>query len=226
MLYVYKEWYGGVDWHDAQTVEEMLKDAYGNLAVDNKESAEEIIMTDIMTAHPYLDKEKAKAAYFGSRKDGQYTVNIPQEDGSCDDSQTCQVKKGEICETYMHGQVSFWIYYDIKEIKTENVVFTVEQHFYAPMRGVPIIGRIYHEPFNTLEEAEAYKNSEVFSADWKNKVDIFVHDKSKITATDWFVSNMKLIELMRNLGQTHNDDTFAINVNLHKKKLQEYKPAA
>ena len=64
--------------------------------------------------------------------------------------------------------------YHIDEIEQEKVAYLVSEHVVNPGKCSDLLERVYHEPFDSLEEAIAYEIiSEAFSGYYSNTDNVF-----------------------------------------------------
>lgn len=125
--------------------------------------------------------------------------------------------KGYSLELYYYGgQVSYLTDYEISDIPQEQVCYLVEEHFHAYTKGVPLVERFYHKPFRELKEAEGYLET-LSRHDEDSEISIQVYDLQAISSTEWFQSNMEVIEL----SSEDAEKGYAVFVKSHMENLKK-----
>ena len=230
-MYIKKFTYGGLDWHDcAQHVVQLSCNGEYDVA-----NPKEIIISDILRAYPYLDEKSVRVAIEeGSTYEfviktpvieGENTLYADCEsmciDGSIFYENTGKIEGAslEISESYAWGQISYVTNYELEELEKANLLYLVEEQFLCPTKGVPIVERIYHEPFLELCKAESYKESLQLHANVRSKKELLIFGK-EILEKEWYKLNMEAVELMREKKRDIYDPTFSIFVDTHIEKLK------
>lgn len=218
-MYIKGTCYGGMDWHDSKLIITQLK---WDGKYDIPESkVTDCIVNDILQQFPYLDPMDI---YFSVLNDRPYKfpllyqkddeVVYPEEyEGTW--ISVGEIKGFSVKETYIGG-CNYSTHYSAEAISEEQLCYIAEEHFYAYSKGVPLVERFYHAPFRRLDEAEAHlKTMKKHAPD--AELSIQIYNLEEISATDWFQSNMKAVEL----SSGDPEKGYAIVVDLHIENLKK-----
>lgn len=218
-MYIKGTCYGGMDWHDSKLIITQMK---WDGKYDVPESkVTDCIVNDILQQFSYLDPTDI---YFAVLNDQPYKFPLlylkddeavyPEGDEE-DWISVGEIKGLSIKESYIGG-CDYSTYYSVEAIPEEQLCYIPEEHFYAYSKGVPLVERFYHAPFQRLDEAEVYlKTMKKHAPD--AEVSIQIYNLKEISATDWFQSNMKVVEL----SSGDPEKGYAIVVDLHIENLKK-----
>lgn len=118
--------------------------------------------------------------------------------------------------------------YHIDEIEPEKVAYLVSEHVVNPGKGSDLLERVYHEPFDSLEEAIAYQTEQMkdyvhegcaWSQDSGFKISIV--DKEAILQDSWYKDNMLALDYIDKLGLNPADYRFYRSAHGVVETLQE-----
>ena len=235
MITLKRSTYGGIDWHDSKTTIAFVlaeDGGYDHLSEDNARIA---MRNNIISQFPE-EAEKILKAFETNKpvefpiKAGHYDANgeyiedsygeVIVENGKTYYEASVKVnpEKLKVSTEYYFGQINFCTYYYIEEVK--NPVYAVIENFLAVTKGVPSIERMYHKPFNTLEEAEAYKEQLKPHENYNTEVYIAVFDLDNINQ-DWYNNQIKVIEILEQKPELLYADSFNPYVKAHYENVKE-----
>ena len=222
-MFIKRVFYGGIDWHDSYQTITQIK--LGNQFEIPVSKVTDCIINDITREIPYLDPIDL---YNASLRNKTYRFPaltlengklIFQEEYEDIWESYGEIKGYSLKLYYYGGQASYQIDYEISDIPLEQICYLVEEHFYAYAKGVPLIERFYHKPFEKLKEAEAYLKT-LKKHDERSEISIQVYNLQEISSTKWFQTNMEVIRLSSEDAEK-NYAVFAANhiENLRKSHL-------
>lgn len=96
--------------------------------------------------------------------------------------------------------------YKVSEIEKQNVAYLVSEHIVNPGKGCDLLERLYHEPFTSLEEAQAYMDK--LNKDYDHSGGAYressgyklsIVDKEAILENPWYKNNMLALDYMQRL---------------------------
>lgn len=96
--------------------------------------------------------------------------------------------------------------YGVSEIEKQNVAYLVSEHIVNPGKGCDLLERLYHEPFTSLEEAQAYMDE--LNKDYDHSGSAYressgyklsIVDKEAILENPWYKNNMLALDYMQRL---------------------------
>jgi hypothetical protein len=240
-----KNIYEGIDWHDKTTYEYQVGingDYNTKDVVIPDDKINDVILKNIIKSltrdgvFPY-NLEKIKEVLFDETKTKKYVEPEPNASEFKDDN-------GEI---FYSDDISFY-WYDFKGNKLFSIGRTawcgqwestthyyldpepinkgymVTERFGCPAKGTPTVERLFHDVFDTYEEAKTYFDAfECLNQEktrFGSEKQIAICDKDKIKETEWYRLNKEAATLMREKGVSKEDDTFSIFVETHIKHLK------
>lgn len=223
---------GGLDWHDISTWSNFLKEG-GKFEIKNvfeviaKHVYEELQKMHISTSNPEsktvlesIPSLEEVTEYICDKK----TFKVTSKDGYELEAYWDPVEN-TLNQYFYAGQVSYHVYYDIKEIAPENLIYIAIENFLCPMKGISSVERFYKAPFTNLEDAQ--KECERIRAAIKERVDDRVQsepiiaDCNVITKTDWYKYNMQVIDILAAHPEIDNEENFKVLVQPHLDALKE-----
>lgn len=222
-MFIKKISYGGMDWHDSHQAITQIK--WNKQFEIPASKVTDCIINDIMQEVPYLNPVdfynavlRNKTYRFPLLIWENRNVLIPEEDEDIWESYG-EIKGYSLNLYYYGGQISYLIDYIISDIPQEQICYLVEEHFYAYAKGVPLVERFYHRPFEKLEEAETYLKT-LKKHDERSEISIQIYNLQEICSTKWFQANMKVIELSS--GDTEKN--YAVFLANHIENLKKCSP--
>ena len=197
-MFIKRVIYGGSDWHDSyQTITQIKWNNQFEIPVSK---VTDCIVNNIMQDLPDLDPIdfynavlRNKTYRFPVLISENEKIIFPEEDEDIWESYG-EIQGYSLNLYYYGGQVSEQIDYEISDIPQKQICYLVEEHFYAYAKGVPLIERFYHRPFEKLKEAESYLKT-LEKHDERSKISIQVYNLQEISSTEWFRTNMEVIKL-------------------------------
>lgn len=239
-MYITASTYGGIDWHDSRTRNEQLKcnDSY-NIG---KEAVPEVIADDIAKDFPYVENIREKILQALSQKTCfQFAIKTEETDSegktTYKDCESCKMNGQTYLEQeavfdgneltlsrdYAYGQVSYITSYYVEDIPDNQLGFIVTEDFLAPVKGIPLVQRLYHDIFDDQDTAQNYaKNLKLHVLQYpKSIVTFLVCNRQKTSLQPWYQSEMDAIKLMEEKGQTYLDDSFCIFTKSHIENLKK-----
>ena len=128
----------------------------------------------------------------------------------------------KIDASYAWGQFNYETCYVAEKANPGDVKYLVEEQFYCPTKGVPLVERFYEEPFENLEEAKKYFDEMKVHEDMDCGKELLIFDtKTQPRDKGWYNCNVKALLLMKEKGQTHLDASFRIFVDSHIEELEK-----
>lgn len=243
-MYIEETIYGGIDWHDSNTINTQLEI---NGDYDLKEEDAAGIIADrivkLLGDKSGMSNGEFKDLILNSfKKECDTTIRLYFEgqDEEIVDEFGKTYYENELVLTPMEkhddptyiygfsvnaafGQVSH--VYSYFGIKPQNPCYVVLENFLAPRKGVPSIERIYRDVFFDDKEAKDYLDKmELHSKDVNllgSRKELLVRDYDKMKEGEWYKSNMEAISLMDEKGATPYDDAFSIFPDTHIKNLNQ-----
>lgn len=239
-MYIITSTYGGMDWHDSRTIHEQLK--MGDSYNIKKESVPDVIADDIARYFPYVEDirenvlqallEKSCFQFAIKEAETDNTGNVTYK--NCEtydiDGQTYMEREAVFdgCELtlsqyYAYGQVSYLTTYYVIDIPNDQLGYIVTEDFLAPAKGVPLVGRLYHDIFDEQEAAQNYaENLKLHNLIYPSSiVTLLVCNKGKVSQTKWYQKQKEAMELMKEKRQTYLCDSFHIFAEKHIEKLRQ-----
>ena len=175
-MYISTSTYGGMDWHDSHTIYEQLKS--DNSYNIKEEMVPEAIADDIFKEFPYVEDIREKILQALSEKSCfRFIVKSGEKDSAGNMVyKDCEIyeadgkiyyeneaafdgEKKTLTLDYAFGQVSYTTTYYVKDIPDDQIGYIVTEDFLAPVKGVPLVQRLYHDIFNNLDAAQNYAES-------------------------------------------------------------------
>lgn len=239
-MYITASTYGGIDWHDSHTIYEQLK-SNGSYNI-GKEMVPEAIADDIARDFPYIENIREKILQALSQKTCfQFAIKTEETDSegkiTYKDCESCEMNgqiyleqeavfdgsKLTLSRDYAFGQVSYITSYYVEDIPDDQLGFTVTEDFLAPVKGVPLVQRLYHDIFTNLDAAQDYaKSLKLHDLQYpKSIVTFLVCNRQKISLQTWYQREMEAIKLMEKTGQTYLDESFCIFTETHIENLKK-----
>lgn len=239
-MYITASTYGGIDWHDSRTRNEQLKcnDSY-NIG---KEAVPEVIADDIAKDFPYVENIRENILQALSKKSCfQFAIKTKETDSegktTYKDCESCEMNGQTYLEQeavfdgneltlsrdYAYGQVSYITSYYVEDIPDDQLGFIVTEDFLAPVKGIPLVQRLYHDIFDDQGAAQSYAdNLKLHDLQYpKSIVTFLVCNRQKTSLQPWYQSEMDAIKLMEEKGQTYLDDSFCIFTKTHIENLKK-----
>lgn len=210
-IFIQKMTEGGIDWHDIKLITKQL--SFNSSFEIPKGEENKVITEDIVTLFPYVNHEELEKA-IETKTTIEFDTTGGKETFLSFDGET---KKLQI--EYMMGQICYTSQYFIEEIEENDIGYLVGEHFYAPTKGVPLVERIYHVPFTSLDEAKRYFEEMKLHSDFDSNKEILVISIKKVKETIWLKENIEAIQLMEEKNQTPFDKTFSIDSRSHLENL-------
>ena len=96
----------------------------------------------------------------------------------------------------------------IEDIPDDQLGYIVTEDFLAPIKGVPLVQRLYHDIFANLDAAQNYAES-------------LKRNRQKTSLQPWYQREMEAIRLMEKTGQTYLDKSFCIFTKNHIESLKK-----
>lgn len=239
-MYITASTYGGIDWHDSRTRNEQLK--YNNSYNIGKELVPEVIADDIAKDFPYVENIRENILQALSQKTCfQFEIKTKETDSegktTYKDCESCEMNGQTYLEQeavfdgneltlsrdYAYGQVSYITSYYVEDIPDNQLGFIVTEDFLAPVKGIPLVQRLYHDIFDNQDTAQNYaKNLKLHDLQYpKSIVTFLVCNRQKTSLQPWYQSEMDAIKLMVEKGQTYLDDSFCIFTKTHIENLKK-----
>lgn len=239
-MYITASTYGGIDWHDSRTRNEQLK--YNNSYNIGKEAVPEVIADDIAKDFPYVENIRENILQALSQKTCfQFAIKTKETDSegktTYKDCESCEMNGQTYLEQeavfdgneltlsrdYAYGQVSYITSYYVEDIPDDQLGFIVTEDFLAPVKGIPLVQRLYHDIFDDQDTAQNYaKNLKLHDLQYpKSIVTFLVCNRQKTSLQPWYQSEMDAIKLMEEKGQTYLDDSFCIFTKSHIENLKK-----
>ena len=124
---------------------------------------------------------------------------------------------------YAFGQVSYITTYYVEDIPDDQLGYMVTEDFLAPVKGVPLVQRLYHDIFDNPDAAQNYAdNLKLHDLSYpKSIVTFLVCNKQKISGHPWYQNEKEAMRLMEEKGQTYLDDSFHIFARRHIENLKK-----
>lgn len=215
-VFVQKITQGGIDWHDIKIIAKQLTH---NCSFEIPMGEENnVIIEDIIKDFPYINSEDLQKAI---KTETSFELDPIKNNIKCNETFIeFNGKKKELSFEYMMGQINYVTFYKIEEIEEEDIGYLVEEHFYCPSKGIPLVSRIYHEPFTSLNEAKSYFANMKLHTEFDSNKEIIVISLSNIR-NEWFEENIKAIQLMADKHQSPFDNSFSLFVKTHIENLNK-----
>lgn len=239
-MYITASTYGGIDWHDSRTRNEQLKrDGSYNIG---KEMVPEVIADDIAKDFPYVENIREKILQALSQKTCfQFAIKAKETDSegktTYKDCESCEMNGQTYLEQeavfdgneltlsrdYAYGQVSYITSYYVEDIPDNQLGFIVTEDFIAPVKGVPLVQRMYHDIFDDQDTAQSYAdNLKLHDFKYPTSVVTFhVCNKRKVSQEKWYQQQKEVMRLMEEKGQTYQDESFCIFAKTHIENLKK-----
>ena len=124
---------------------------------------------------------------------------------------------------YAFGQVSYITSYYVEDIPDNQLGFTVTEDFLAPVKGVPLVQRLYHDIFVDLDAAQNYaQNLKLHDLEYLKSIATFlVCNRQKTSLQPWYQRELEAMQLMEKTGQTYLDESFCIFAKTHIENLKK-----
>lgn len=158
--YIKMTYQNGIDWHDTYSRIEQIK-WNGKYEVDKSDLLEIVCYYTFKYFPPMKDHEEEvkKAIYEG--KAYSYPVCSGAESNTFDEEAymitiAARTDENTIEMNGWYECVSLGLYFDLYFVEEGKERFWVTEDFLAPFKGCTLAERLYHESFDTAEEAEAY----------------------------------------------------------------------
>lgn len=247
-MYIITSTYGGIDWHYSRTIYEQLK-SNGSYNI-GKEAVPEAIADDIAREFPYVENIREKILQALSEKNCfRFAIKTEVTDSkgkiTYKDCESCEMN-GQIyleqeaffdgseltlSRDYAFGQVSYLTSYYVEDIPDNQLGYIVTEDFLAPLKGVPLVQRLYHDIFADLDAAQNYAEGlKLHELRYpKSIVTFLVCNRQETSLQPWYQREMEAIRLMEKTGQTYLDESFQIFTRCHiddLKKLENRKETA
>lgn len=225
MFIVEKSCYGGIDWHDSRThLSQILNQNNEHLHASHS-AALKAVINDIILMYPDFYNDIMNAFQSGQifvapmkLDNGQDCEIIVEKDKVFYERDiTINPNELSIHVSYLFGQVEFVTNYSIREVNCPK--YFVIENFLATAKGVPSVERIYHIPFDTLEQANEYKSGLKPHSDLcPSEIGIFCNDVSSLNQ-EWLLLQYKIIKLIEITGASWYDNSFSIFMKKHIENL-------
>lgn len=239
-MYIVTSTYGGMDWHYSRTIYEQLK-SNGSYNIE-KEAVPEAIADDIAREFPYIENIREKILQALSEKNCfRFAIKTEETDSegkiTYKDCESCE-RNGQIyleqeavfdgseltlSRDYAFGQVSYITTYYVEDILDDQLGYIVTEDFLAPLKGVPLVQRLYHDIFDEPEAAQDYAdNLKLHGFKYPTSIVTFlVCNKGSALQTEWYKQQKEAMRLMEEKGQTYLDESFCIFVETHIENLKK-----
>ncbi len=176
-MYITASTYGGIDWYDSRTIYEQLRNN-GSLNIGD-EQIPETIADDIAKDFPYVENIREKILKTLAQKKNcfRFAIKSEETDGngkiSYKDCESCEMNGQTYLEReavfdgseltlnrdYAFGQVSYITTYYVEDIPDDQLGYIVTEDFLAPVKGVPLVQRLYHDIFDDPDAAQHYADN-------------------------------------------------------------------
>nr|WP_300769697.1 hypothetical protein [uncultured Acetatifactor sp.] len=238
-MYITASTYGGIDWHDSRTIHEQLK-SNGSYNIE-KDKVPEAIAEDIAKDFPYVEDIREKVLQALSEKSCfRFIIKSEEKDSAGNASyQDCASYEADgqiyyesaaafdggkqtLTQEYAFGQASYTTAYYAEDIPNSQLGYIVTEDFLAPVKGVPVVQRMYHDIFDRQDAAQIYAESlQLHEFQYPASIVTFlVCNKGKVSHNEWYRLQKEAMRLMDEKGQTHLDGSFHIFVKCHIKNLK------
>ena len=238
-MYITASTYGGIDWHDSRTIHEQLK-SNGSYNIE-KDKVPEAIAEDIAKGFPYVEDIREKVLQALSEKSCfRFIIKSEEKDSAGNASyQDCASYEADgqiyyesaaafdggkqtLTQEYAFGQASYTTAYYAEDIPNSQLGYIVTEDFLAPVKGVPVVQRMYHDIFDRQDAAQIYAESlQLHEFQYPASIVTFlVCNKGKVSHNEWYRLQKEAMRLMDEKGQTHLDGSFHIFVKCHIKNLK------
>lgn len=239
-MYITISTYGGIDWHDSRTIYEQLKcDGSYNIG---KEVVPEVIADDIARDFPYMENIREKILQaLSEKKRFQFAIKVEETDSegkiTYKDCESCEINgqiyleqeavfdgsKLTLSRDYAFGQVSYLTSYYVEDIPYDQLGYIVTEDFLAPVKGVPLVQRLYHDIFTDMDAAQNYAEGlKLHELQYPESIVTFlVCNRQKTSLQPWYQREMEAIRLMEKTGQTYLDESFCIFTKTHIENLKK-----
>lgn len=239
-MYITASTYGGIDWHDSHTIYEQLK-SNGSYNI-GKEMVPEAIADDIARDFPYIENIREKILQALSEKTCfQFAIKTEETDSegkiTYKDCESCEMNGQTYLEQeavfdgneltlsrdYAYGQVSYITSYYVEDISDDQLGYIVTEDFLAPVKGVPLVQRLYHDIFDEQDAAQSYaENLQLHKFKYPTSIVTFlVCNKVNVSQEEWYQQQKESMQLMEEKGHTYLDDSFHIFVKFHIETLKK-----
>ena len=239
-MYITASTYGGIDWHDSRTIYEQLRNN-GSFNI-GKEVVPEVIADDIARDFPYVENIRKKILQALSEKNCfRFAIKTEETDSegkiTYKDCESCEMNgqiyleqeavfdgsKLTFSRDYAFGQVSYITSYYIEDIPDDQLGYIVTEDFLAPVKGVPLVQRLYHDIFANLDAAQNYAESlKLHELQYpKSIVTFLVCNRQEVSGQPWYQNEKEAMRLMAEKGQAHLDDSFCIFTKNHIESLKK-----
>lgn len=239
-MYITASTYGGIDWHDSRTINEQLK-SNGSYRI-RKEMVPEVIADDIAKDFPYVEYIREKVmqaldqktcfrfAIKAAETDSEGKITYKECESYEMDGQTYLEQEAvfdgsglTLSRDYAFGQVSYITSYYVEDIPDDQIGYIVTEDFLAPVKGVPLVQRLYHDIFNNLDAAQNYAESlKLHELQYPESIVTFlICNRQKTSLQQWYQREMEAISLMEKTGQTYLDESFCIFTKTHIENLKK-----
>lgn len=240
-MYVLKKTYGGIDYHDSYTrMEQMTFNGGFDISKDDIPA---VIANDIAERFPYVNglkenimkaiADKSKFNFLLKTGECDHEGNvIAYRDGDTHEEDGVIYNENEaafdgenmsLLQDYLYGQVSYNTEYYVEDIFDEEVGYIVTEDFPAPAKGVPLVQRLYHDVFLTLDEARAYmKSMKPHDIKYPKPIlNLTVCNRCSISqeSKDWYEKEKTCMRLMEEAGEDCLGDSFSIFTDKHIQNL-------
>jgi len=241
-MYINTSTYGGVDWHDSRIICEQLK--YKGSYFIEEQMVFEVIAEDVLSRIPHEDNLKDKILCALTEKSCfQLVLKTESTDASgktvCEECGTYEMdgrtyyereaafngRELTLTVDYLYGQISHTTTYHVEDIPDDQIGYIVTENFPAPVKGIPLVERMYHDIFDQLDEAENYaRNLKLHDFRYPHSVVAFlICNKNEMFQTEWYQLQKKAMTLMEEKQQTYLCDSFSIFVTKGKGSAPDVK---
>lgn len=239
-MYITASTYGGIDYHDSRTIYEQLK-SNGSYNI-GEEMVPKVIADDITKDFPYVENIREKILQALS-EESCFRFMIRSEEKDSDGNtiyKDCEIyeadgktyyeneaafdgEKRTLTRDYAFGQVSYTTSYYAEDIPDDQIGYIVTEDFLAPVKGVPLVQRLYHDIFDEQDAAQNYaENLKLHKFKYPTSIVTFlVCNKGKVSQEKWYQQQKEAMRLMEEKGQTYQDESFCIFAKTHIENLKK-----
>lgn len=239
-MYISTSTYGGATWHDSRITCKQLK--YKGSYFIEEQMVFEVIAEDVLSRIPHEDDLKDKILCALTEKSCfQLVLKTEATDAS-------GKAVYEECETYekdgriyyereaafngrertltvdcLYGQISHTTTYHVEDIPDDQIGYIVTEDFLAPVKGVPLVQRLYHDIFDDPDAARHYAdNLKLHELRYPKSIMTFlVCNKQEVSGQPWYRNEKEAMRLMSEKGQTCLDDSFCMFTKNHIESLKK-----
>lgn len=172
----------------------------------------DVIADDIARYFPYVENIRGKVQQAILEK-SRFQFAIKKTDTDCEGKETysdCETHDMDgqnyleqeavfdgseltLRQDYAYGQVSYLTTYHIMDIPDDQVGYIVTEDFLAPVKGVPLVQRLYHDILSELEGAQNYaENLKLHNFTYPSSITTFlICNKEEIFQGEWYQKQKK-----------------------------------